>query len=48
MFSEYKNKNLGSVLLPGKTKMAIAGTGSINLSTELGELKLKDALYVPR
>jgi hypothetical protein len=47
MFSEYKNKNLGSVLLPDKTEMAIAGTGFIDISTEMREVKLKDVLYVP-
>jgi hypothetical protein len=47
MFSEYKNKTLGSVLLPDKTEMAIAGTGIIDISTELGEVKLKDVLHVP-
>jgi hypothetical protein len=47
MFSEYNNRNLESVFLPDKTETAIAGTRSINKSTELGEVKLNDILYVP-
>jgi hypothetical protein len=38
---------VGSVILPDKTEMKITGSGSIQISTELGEVMLKDVLFVP-